>query len=157
MFRFKPFKHNDDHQLALLALFLVSFIAFFVVIAHMACVFIGVECYKAQGAPPIIVESAVAGTLTAPLLTTLVSLMFLIAGVYTLSAAKVIRQLPFLQFIIYSIVIVCLLRGLALIPFYILNPELINNFDTVTSIIWFVSGVFLFYGYTKLKNRGSNV
>ena len=63
-------------RVGIVALSLAASIALFTVIAHMSCIFLGPACYQAQMAPPIIVQSAIDGTLIAPIGTTFISLLF---------------------------------------------------------------------------------
>ena len=96
----------------------------------MSCIFLGESCYRAQLAPEIIIQSAANGSLLAPVATTFVSSLFLLCAVYALSAAKMIMKLPLLKTAIYTISIVCILRGLAIIPLWLAYPECLVVFRT---------------------------
>ncbi|EWH08387.1 hypothetical protein DS2_17637 [Catenovulum agarivorans DS-2] len=93
----------NNKYLALGMLITFALIAVFTAIAHMSCIYLGPSCYQAQMAPPDLIESAQNGTLLAPIATVIVSALFLICGLFALSAAQIITRLPFLTAASYSI------------------------------------------------------
>ena len=113
----------------------------------MSCIFLGESCYRSQLAPEVIIQSAVNGTLLAPVGTTFISTLFLVCAIYALSAANVIMKLPLLKTAIYSISILCILRGLATIPLSLTYPEMVTSFSIIAGAIWFISGVLFFLGF----------
>lgn len=91
--------------------------------AHLSCIYFGPQCYAIQMAPVSIVESAKANTLLAPVATVGVAMIFLVLAAYGLSAAKAIRRLPLLTTVIYSIAVICLIRGLLPLQLWIRHPH----------------------------------
>ena len=101
-------KAMNKNKVGLLFLGIAAVIAILTALAHMSCIFLGESCYRSQLAPEVIIQSAVNGTLLAPVGTTFISTMFLVCAIYALSAANVIMKLPLLKTAIYSISILCL-------------------------------------------------
>ncbi|MCL1077593.1 hypothetical protein D5R81_11720 [Parashewanella spongiae] len=134
-------------------LFFVAFLAFGVVIAHMSCIYLGEQCYSAQMAPQILIESAKAGTLVAPVATIIVSFMFFIVGLYALSSARVITNLPFLNAAVITISVLCIIRGILPLQLWLRKPELMPLDGLIVGIIWLVSGVIFFAGHRKVKKE----
>ncbi|MCG7534999.1 hypothetical protein [Pseudoalteromonas sp. OOF1S-7] len=134
-------------------LLLATCAAFLVAAAHLSCIYFGPQCYAVQMAPPFVVESARAGTLLAPLLTLVVSAIFIILGCYALSAARFIRRLPFLRAGIYSISAVCIVRGLLPIQLFLRYPEKISAPVLMAGIAWLVVGLCYWFGYRAVKKH----
>ena len=93
----------NKNKVGQLFLCIVAGIAILTAIAHISCVFLGENCYRSQLAPEVIIQSAVNGTLLAPVGTTFISLLFLLCAIYALSAANIIIKLPLLKTAINSI------------------------------------------------------
>jgi len=72
-------------------------IAIFTALSHMSCLVIGESCYRAQLAPPVIIQSAIDGTMIAPIGTTVISALFILCAAYALSATKIITRLPLIN------------------------------------------------------------
>ena len=100
------------NKIAQILLLSAASIALFTAFAHLSCIFFGPQCYKAQLAPEVIIESAIQGTLLAPIGAILISFVFLICAAYAISKAGFIRRLPLLNLGIYTIAIICVIRGL---------------------------------------------
>jgi len=143
----------NGNTLGKLALVVVSIIAVLTACAHMSCIVLGENCFRAQMAPEIIVKSAVDGTWLAPIGTTLVSGLFLTCAVYALSAAKYIKHVPFTKAAIYAIAGLCLLRGAATLPLSIIHFDKMTTFAYIAGIIWFISGVLFVAGYLLLNTN----
>ena len=101
----------NRNKVGLIFLSIAAGIAIFTALAHMSCIFLGESCYRSQLAPEAIIQSAVNGSLLAPLGTIFVSSLFLLCAIYALSAANIIIKLPLLRTAIYSISTLCILRG----------------------------------------------
>ena len=136
---------NRD-KIGRLFLIIAAVIAIVTALAHLSCIYLGESCYRSQLAPEVIIQSAVNGTLLAPLATILVSSLFLLCASYALSAANMIMKLPLLKTAVYSISILCLFRGLATIPLWLAYPEMFGSFPTIAGVTWFISGVLFFLG-----------
>ena len=140
-------KAMNKNKVGLLFLSIAAVIAILTALAHMSCIFLGESCYRSQLAPDVIIQSAVNGTLLAPVVTTLISSLFLLCAIYALSAANIIMKLPLLKTAIYSISILCILRGLATIPLSLTYPEMVTSFSIIAGLTWFISGVLFFLGF----------
>jgi len=134
-------------------LVLAAFIAVGNAIAHLSCLYFGPECYSAQMAPVQLVESARNGTFLAPIANMMVSIIFIIWGLYALSAAGLIRKLPLLKIGIYSIATLCLIRGLLPLQLWLRYPERINDIALYYGIGWLITGLFFVIGYRFSSSR----
>ena len=103
--------NNRKNWPGVAALLLVAAIALVTAVAHLSCIALGESCYRGQLAPEVIVNSAIQGTWLAPVGTILVSALFVMCSVYAVSAAKIIRPVPFLRLGIFVIAGMCILRG----------------------------------------------
>ena len=65
-------KAMNKNKVGLLFLSIAAVIAILTALAHMSCIFLGESCYRSQLAPEVIIQSAVNGTLLAPVGTTLI-------------------------------------------------------------------------------------
>jgi hypothetical protein len=128
-------------------LVLAAFIAMATAIAHMSCIFLGPECYSAQMAPSIIVESAINGTYLAPVGTVIASSIFAVLGLYALSGAGVIRKLPLLKYVIYVVAALCIIRGILPLQLWLRHPDKVNDIVLYTGIVWFLTGLLFLFGY----------
>ena len=134
----------NKNKVGQLFLSIVAGIAILTAIAHISCVFLGENCYRSQLAPEVIIQSAVNGTLLAPVGTTFISLLFLLCAIYALSAANMIIKLPLLKTAIYSISILCILRGLATIPLSLTYPEMVSSFSIIAGAFMVYIGSIIF-------------
>lgn len=132
-------------------LFLVALISIGTAIAHMSCILLGPQCYAVQMAPPEIIESAKNGTLLAPIGTSIVSLLFVIVALYSMSSAGVIKKLPFLSVGVYVISTLCVVRGLATIPSSFIFPEMVSTFSILAGIVWFFTGIMFYLGHKNVQ------
>lgn len=134
------------------ALMLAAAIAMFTAVSHLSCIVLGPSCYKAQMAPPEIVQSAIDGTWLAPVGTSMVAALFVLCGLYALSAAGRIRRLPLLKLGVYSIAGLCVVRGIATLPLSLMFPEMVSAFSIVAGAVWFITGLlFVFGAYRTLS------
>ena len=132
-------------------------IAVLTAIAHMSCIYLGPGCYQAQMAPPGLIESAKNGTLFAPIVTVIVSGLFLVCGLFALSAAQRITRLPFLTAASYSISALCLIRGIATIPLSFIFPHMVSGFSITAGAIWFVAGLLFLFGFRIIAKQNNLV
>jgi len=107
-------------------------------------------------APEIIIESAEQGTYLAPLVTIFVSAIFVVFGLYSLSGAGVIRKLPLLKFGIYSIALLCTIRGVLPLQFWLRYPDEIGSTAIIYGVGWLFSGLLLFFGYYSIQKSAYN-
>ncbi|WP_125559420.1 MULTISPECIES: hypothetical protein [Pseudoalteromonas] len=121
--------------------------------AHLSCIYFGPQCYSAQMAPPFVVESAQAGTMLAPLATIAASAIFIVLGCYAFSATGLMRRLPLLNVGIYSIALVCIIRGLLPIQLFVRHPEKISNTVLWVGVAWLLVGLCYLLGYRAVKKH----
>lgn len=128
---------------ALLAAFawLSVAIAMFGVSIHIGAIFGGPTWFEFFGAPPVVVASARAGTLLAPLGSATIAVLMAMCALFALSALGVVRRLPLLRPMLVLIACTTLLRALSLIPIAILKPSLLSTFEVVASIVWGFAGI----------------
>ncbi|PAJ73104.1 hypothetical protein CJF42_17530 [Pseudoalteromonas sp. NBT06-2] len=132
-------------------LVIAAFIAIGTAFAHMSCIFIGPQCYSAQMAPVQIIESAKNGTLLAPIGTVIVSVIFIVLGLYALSGAKVIRKLPLLSFGIYTIAALCIIRGVLPLQLWFRYPDKVSDVVFYVGLVWLVTGLLYFFGFRNMQ------
>tara|TARA_B100000767_G_scaffold266335_1_gene283527 strand:+ start:482 stop:841 length:360 start_codon:yes stop_codon:yes gene_type:complete len=101
------------NKIGIYFLVITAGIAILTAFSHMSCIAIGESCYRAQLAPEPIIQSAINGTMLAPVGTIFISILFILCAAYALSAAKLIVQLPLLNMGIYTISALCLFCGVA--------------------------------------------
>jgi len=138
-----------------LFLVLAALISTGTAIAHLSCLYFGPECYAVQMAPTFLVESAKNGTYLAPVLNIFVSTIFLIWGIYALSAARIIRKLPFVKLAIYAIATVCIIRGILPLQLWLRFPEKVNDVAIIVGIIWLMTGLFYLIGNIMRKKQST--
>ena len=134
-----------------ISLLIAAMIATGTAIAHLSCIFLGPTCYKAQLAPPQIVQSAIDGTLIAPVGTVIISSLFLVCALFAVSGAGFIKRLPLLNIALITIAVLCIFRGISTIPASYLFPDMVSVFSIVAGFIWFLTGVLYLYGYRCVR------
>ncbi|WP_462153016.1 hypothetical protein [Pseudoalteromonas xiamenensis] len=132
-------------------LVIVAIVAFGTALSHLSCLYFGPQCYAAQMAPPVLVESAKAGTLLAPFATLVASAIFVVCGCYALSGAKIVRRLPLLNVGIYVIALVSILRGVLTLQLWARHPELVSLGVLTIGLIWFCCGLCYLVGYRAVN------
>ncbi len=143
-------------KVGILFLVLAALISTGTAIAHLSCLYFGPECYAVQMAPTFLVESAKNGTYLAPVLNIFVSTIFLIWGIYALSAARIIRKLPLMKLAIYAIATVCIIRGILPLQLWLRFPERVNDVAIIVGIIWLMTGLFYLIGNIMRKKQSTN-
>ena len=136
-------------------LVIAAAIAFLTALAHLSCIYFGPQCYEIQMAPPDIVESARAGTLLAPVGTILVAMIFVVLGCYALSGAKLMRELPLLKFGVYTIAVICIIRGILPLQLWLRHPEKVNAAVLLAGFIWLGVGLCYLLGYRAVKGKAT--
>jgi len=142
------------HKIGKILLYIAAAISTFTALAHLSCIILGESCYRTQLAPDIIIQSSIDGSLLAPLGTIIVSLIFLLCAAYALSAIYQSIKLPFTTLAIYTISLICLLRGIATIPLSYMAPDLVTTFTMASGALWFLTGAFFLSGF-HLTHRHS--
>lgn len=142
-------------KFGILLLALAAVIAMGTAAAHLSCIYFGPQCYTAQMAPTHIVESAINGTYLAPIGTIFVSAIFIILGLYALAGtgisnkiiAKLIDILPLVNHAIYTIALLCIIRGILPLQLWLRHPEKVNDIVFYVGIVWLLTGLLYLIGY----------
>ena len=134
-------------------LLIAATIAFATALAHLSCIFLGPECYSAQMAPPVVVESAKANTLLAPVGTVIVSAIFGVLGCYALSGAKLLPRLPLLNIGIYAIATVCIIRGLLPLQYWLRFPDRVDTDVLIVGLVWLFVGLCYVLGFRAVATK----
>lgn len=117
---------------------------------HVVALIGGADWIAALGAPYWAVESARQGTWIAPVGGLTISALMWLCSAYAFSGAGWLRPLPLLRTGLFAVALVCLLRGIFLLPIVLLlHPELVARvgpFEIVASIIWTSIGLFFALG-----------
>jgi hypothetical protein len=150
-------------QIGIIFLVVAALIAMGTAAAHLSCIYFGPQCYAAQMAPALIVESAINGTYIAPIGTILASGIFVILGLYALAGTgltnkvtnnvmnkvfrKVIDKLPLVNYAIYTIATLCIIRGILPLQLWLRHPEKVSDVVLYVGIVWLVTGLLYLFGY----------
>ena len=122
---------------------------------HLLCIFGGPSWFAFARAPQQIIDSAVQGTLLAPIGTIIVASLMFACTVFAFSAVGLIRKVPLLKSALITIAILCTLRGLIAIPTFI-TPSGFDIWQIVASIIWFYVGVCFIAGSIEQYRLGKS-
>jgi hypothetical protein len=131
-------------------------IALLGVFIHIGAIFGGPTWFEFFGAPPVVVSSARAGTLLAPLGALTIAALMAVCGLFALSALGVVRRLPLLRPTLSLIACITLLRALSLVPVAILKPNLLNAFEVVASLVWGLAGIGFVAAFVGAPQRGAD-
>jgi hypothetical protein len=127
-------------------------ISFLGVFMHIAAIFGGPSWFQFFGAPPVIVESARAGTLLAPVGSSIIALLMGLCGVAATSALGVLRRLPMLRLRLALIAGVCLLRAVSVAPIAFLRPDLMSVFEVAATTLWGFAGIGFAVAFAGTKS-----
>ena len=140
-------------KIGVVCLSIVACITVATAFAHMSCIYFGPECYSAQMAPTIIVESAKSGSLLAPVGTIIVSLVFVIFGGYALSAAKLLPKLPLRTLGIYAISALCIIRGILPLQLWVRHPDKVSSTVLIVGFVWLIVGLLYIFGFRAMNEK----
>lgn len=142
-------------KIGILLLILAAAIAMGTALAHLSCIYFGPQCYAVQMAPKAIVDSAINGSYLAPIGTMFASSIFVILGLYALAgtgiANKIITKLndilPLVNYAIYTIAFLCIIRGILPLQLWLRHPEKVNDVVFYVGVVWLITGLFYLIGY----------
>lgn len=140
-----------NKRVGIVFLVTAGLISFAVALAHLSCLYLGPQCYSVQMAPEIIVDSARKGTWLAPFGNVLVSSIFILIGLYALSAAKIIRPLPVLSGVVYFISVLCIIRGILPLQLWLRHPEKVSDAVFWVGVGWLFTGLIFLAGYRIVR------
>ncbi len=127
-------------------LFIGALIAFFAAIWHWLCIFGGPSWFEFARAPQIIVQSAQQGTWLAPLGAIVVGGVMFACTLFAFASLGIIAQLPLCKTALITISLLCLVRGLMIVPVWLFELGVVDVFSVVASVVWFFVGVCYFCG-----------
>ena len=141
-----------QEQIKIFMLKLAGYINILIAIGHIVGLFWADKMFEITGIGKEMTELAQTNTSLPFLLTIFVAIVFLIFGLYGLSAANKFRKLPFTKTVIFIISGVYLLRGVGEIIFDF-GKHQTNQFSEITYslIAVFIGLLFLIGGLTKWK------
>jgi hypothetical protein len=134
-------------------LVIAALIAVATAFAHLSCIYFGPQCYSAQMAPSSIVESAKENTLLAPLATIFVSAIFILLASCALSGARLIRRLPLLNYGIYTIAFLSIVRGILPLQLWLRHPDKVTEIVLFVGIVWLAVGLCYLFGYKAVNGK----
>ncbi len=125
---------------------------------HLLCILGGPSWFEFARAPKEIVESARLGTWLAPVGTVVVAGLMFTCSLYAASVLGIIRKMPLEKSAVATIALLCLSRGVVVIPFWLSNAAIIDTFTIVSSTVWFFVGICFAVGlYESFKNKIENI
>lgn len=116
-------------------------IAIFGVVIHWISPFLGPDWYSFLRVPHFVIESARQKTWLAPTGMIIIGFLMLIGAVYALAGAGTIPRPPFTRTALITISLICLLRGLVIVPVLIFIPGTFIAFNVIGSLVWFIAGL----------------
>lgn len=108
---------------------------------HIGVIIGGPAWYRFFGAGEQMVSMAENGSLYPAIVTFFIALILSIWALYAFSGAGLMRRLPFLRPALIIIAGIYLVRGLGIVPLFILSPETVNSFMLWSSIIVTIFGL----------------
>lgn len=128
-------------------LILGGVISAFTAVWHLLMIVGGPTWYAFARAPIYIVESAQEGTLLAPTSAIAIAVLMFICSVYSFSGAGLMRKIPLLMPALVIISIICLARGLYVLPLFF-SMEILGIWHLVASSIWLFVGMCFLMGFS---------
>lgn len=107
---------------------------------HLVIIFGGPDYYRFFGAGEEMAQAAEHGKSFPAYLTAIIAIILTICAMFAFSGAGLIGRLPLLRSGLLAITSVYLVRGLAIIPAWILVPERITPFDDWSSAVVTIYG-----------------
>ncbi len=108
---------------------------------HLGCIFGGAPWYRFFGAGEQMAQLDLAGHWYPKVITSVIIAVLTVWSLYALSAAGIIRKLPFVRLVLIAITGVFLLRAVAFVPLQPYFPGNSMTFWLVSSAICLVIGV----------------
>ena len=135
------------------SLVLGGILSFFAGLLHIAIIMGGADWYRFFGAGEELALMVEKGSWYPAVLTFAISIVLFLWGVYALSGANIVRKLPFLKVALILISLVYLFRGIAVVPIYFIQPEMVDQFLVWSSAICLVYGGLYSIGTAKAWHR----
>ena len=122
-------------------LIIAGLLSLLAAILHLVIIYFGTPWYKFFGAGKKIVQMSKEGSVYPAILTFAIASVLFIWALYAFSGAGLIATLPGLQIVLLLITSIYVLRGLAVIPLYILIPRRVDKFMVWSSVISLMFGL----------------
>lgn len=123
---------------------------------HVAIIIGGGDMYRTFGAGEELAAMDEAGSWYPAVLTFGIALVLFVWAMYAFSGAGLISKLPLLKAALVIIAAVYLLRGFALLPFWLVYPERMDDFMIWSSLICMVYGLCYAIGTWQVWGRLSD-
>jgi hypothetical protein len=120
---------------------------------HVGCIFFGAPWYRFFGAGERMARLAESGSWYPAVVTLAIVAVLLAWSLYALSGAGVMPRLPLLRPALCAITAVYLLRGLVVVPLFLLAPEKTTAFWVWSSAICLVFGIVHLVGVSQAWAR----
>ena len=117
---------------------------------HIAIIIGGAEWYRFFGAGEELASMSENGSWYPGLLTFVISVVLFVWGLYAFSGARLIRKLPFLKIALVLIATIYLFRGIAIIPVYFFQRDIVDEFLIWSSAICLIYGVLYVVGTAQV-------
>ncbi|MFA0016624.1 hypothetical protein AB4391_25370 [Vibrio lentus] len=122
---------------------------------HLLCIWGGPSWFAFARAPQPIIDSAVQGTLLAPLSTVFVAGLMFACTLFSFSAVGLIRKMPLLKPALITISFLCTVRGLIAIPILI-TPTGLDTWELIASSVWLYVGLCFIAGTVEQYRFGKS-
>jgi len=110
-------------------------------ILHIAIIIGGSDWYRFFRAGEKMAVMAEQGSWIPGIITLGIAAILFVWGLYAFSGAKVLRHLPFLKSVLVIVSGIYLIRGLALIPVFVIIPEQVDEFSVWSSLLSLLIGL----------------
>ena len=118
---------------------------------HIAIIIGGADWYRFFGAGERLSTLAANGSLVPGVLAAGMALLLFLWAAYAFAGAGIISPLPLLKPALISISVIYLVRGLALIPATIFQPDRVTNLIIWSSLVCLVMGLSYAIGIRQVK------
>lgn len=108
---------------------------------HLAIIAGGPDWYRFFGAGEGMARMAEQGQVRPALITLGIAAVLSVWAAYAFAGAGLIRRLPLMRAALVAITCVYLLRGLVLVPLFVLRPAMVNAFALWSSLIVLAYGI----------------
>jgi hypothetical protein len=120
---------------------------------HIGCIFFGAPWYRFFGAGERIARLAESGSWYPTIVTSVIVVVLIAWSLYALSGAGLVVRLPLLRPALCVITAIYLLRGLVLVPLFLLAPDRTTAFWMWSSAICLVFGMVHLVGTSQAWTR----
>jgi hypothetical protein len=134
-------------------LLLAGILSSLAALLHIGVIIGGPAWYRFFGAGEEMVSMAESGSLYPAIITFFIALILSAWALYAFSGAGVMQRLPFLRPALVIITGIYLVRGLGVVPLFILSPEMVDTFMIWSSAIVTLYGLSYAIGTWRCWNE----